>query len=83
MVTKNDVKSWMEHRIPKKEARLVDRFEQQDVWACANCDELYEDYNIVICPDKNVSRCECCGSREWKIIKMIRPVRRIIWTNKK
>lgn len=73
----------MEHRTQKREARLVDRFESQDVWECTNCGEIYEDVHIIVYPEKNVSRCECCDGRQWKITKMVRPVRRIIWNNTK
>lgn len=83
-VVKKMVDDFMQHRINgKREARIVDRFETQNVWECVSCGELYEDLDIVIGPEKNVSKCSVCEGREWKITRMVRPVRRIIWKNTK
>ena len=77
MVRNNDVKSWMKHRIPKKEAFIQEGYETLNVWECTNCEETLDD--IVVSPASRITKCPNCGGQEWKIILISRPVRRIIW----
>lgn len=71
---------FMEHRIKKREARLVDSMEGMDYWECNSCGEHYDD--IIISRAEKVSKCYNCGNNTWNIIKVYSPVRKIVWETK-
>jgi hypothetical protein len=72
---------WMEHNInlQKREAWIEKGYETLNVWECTNddCQETMDD--IRTSPADKITKCPNCNNKEWRIITISRPVKRIVW----